>query len=207
MLKRSNQGNLVYLALITDRIPVLPKFTPSHVLMDGSVGDLPFGEVFDIPLLSLLIKSPVLEWRDIKIDESPAMETMGCWAIWSAQQPFEHAPREGWFPRGAGLGRFLLLFLVHYSSDFVQTSRLLNHPLGSRRALTAKPLVSGILPGSASPTPAESGCIVANPSNRLPRTLSALSRIPTSKCFAWTICSTLALYPYVTSSVLERPTL
>lgn len=121
VLKYLNQGNLIYLALITDRIPVLPKFTPSHVLVEGRVGDLPFGEIFDVPLLSLLLKTPVLEWRDVKIDEPYVTETMGCWAVWAAQQSYEPGPREGWFPRNAGLGGFLLLFSspIHYSSVFV----------------------------------------------------------------------------------------
>ncbi|KAF9654199.1 hypothetical protein BDM02DRAFT_3182029 [Thelephora ganbajun] len=96
-------GNLIYLALITDRIPVIPKFTPSHVLVDGHADDLPFGEVFDIPRLASLIKSPILEWRDIKIDESPVVESMGCWAIWPEQQYYDSIPREGWFPRNSGL--------------------------------------------------------------------------------------------------------
>ena len=91
---------------MTDRIPVLPKFTPSHVLVDGHTGDLPFGDVFDIPRLSSLIKSPVLEWRDIKIDEQPVTESLGCWAVWPEQQTYEPTPREGWYPRGAGLGGF-----------------------------------------------------------------------------------------------------
>lgn len=96
-------GNLIYLALITDRIPVVPKFTPSHVLMDGHADDLPFGDVFDIPRLASLIRSPVLEWKDVKTDENPVTESLGCWAVWSVQQPFEPNPREGWFPRNSGL--------------------------------------------------------------------------------------------------------
>jgi len=97
---------LIYLALITDRIPVIPKFTPSHVLVDGHVDDLPFGEVFDVPRLASLIRSPVLEWRDIKIDESPVVESMGCWAVWPEQQYYDPNPREGWYPRNSGLGEF-----------------------------------------------------------------------------------------------------
>ena len=101
-----DQGNLIYLALITDRIPVIPKFIPSHVLADGHVGDLPFGDVFDVPRLASLIKSPVLEWRDIKTDETPVVEPMGCWAVWPEQQYYESTPREGFYPRNAGLGTF-----------------------------------------------------------------------------------------------------
>lgn len=107
---------MIYLALITDRIPVMPKFTPSHVLVDGHADHLPFGEVFDIPRLASLIRSPVLEWSDIKIDEDPVTESMGCWAVWSAQQFYEPTPREGWFPRSSGLGNFrrsIYLSLAH----------------------------------------------------------------------------------------------
>ena len=114
-----NQGNMIYLALITDRIPVIPKFTPSHVLLDGHVGDLPFSDVFDVPRLASLIRSPVLEWRDIKIDENPTLETMGCWAVWPEQQNYEPTPREGYYPRNSGLGEFCLS-LRSLSSLFIR---------------------------------------------------------------------------------------
>ena len=159
-----NQGNLLYLALITDRIPVIPKFTPSHVLADGHVDDLPFGDVFDVPRLASLIRSPVLEWRDVKMDESPVVESMGCWAVWPEQQYYESTPREGWFPRNSGLGAFFLL--VFSQPLLIQVPRVMQMfrsprlPVGSRPLLvmnmTRLP-VSGSLPDSASPMPAESG--------------------------------------------------
>lgn len=121
----SNQGNLIYLALITDRIPVIPKFTPSHVLVDGRTGDLPFGDVFDVPRLASLIRSPVLEWRDVKIDDPPVVETMGCWAVWPEQQQSDPTPRQGHYPRHAGLGGFHFLpcspFIAHSIPYTVQT--------------------------------------------------------------------------------------
>ena len=58
-----------------------------------------------MPRLASLIRSPVLEWRDVKTDETPVVESMGCWAIWPEQQFYDPTPREGWFPRNAGLGR------------------------------------------------------------------------------------------------------
>jgi hypothetical protein len=62
--------NLIYLGLITDRVPVLPVFLPSHYMLN-SYGDehspLPFGDVFDLSHLRKAIKKPVLEWRDIKV--------------------------------------------------------------------------------------------------------------------------------------------
>lgn len=97
---------------------MIPKFTPSHVLVDGHTGDLPFGEIFDIPRLSSLIRSPVLEWRDIKIDEQPVTESLGCWAVWPQQQNYEPTPREGWYPRGAGLGRFCFSAPSYIHSSF-----------------------------------------------------------------------------------------
>ena len=103
-----NQGNLIYLALITDRIPVIPKFTPLHVLADGQAEDLPFGDVFDVPRLASLIGSPVLEWRDVKVDEQPVVESVGCWAVWPEQQSEDSGARESWFPPRAGLGGFYL---------------------------------------------------------------------------------------------------
>jgi len=141
----------------------VPKFTPSHVLVDGHVDDLPFGEVFDVPRLASLIRSPVLEWSDVKIDETPVVESMGCWAIWPEQQIYDPNPREGFFPRNAGLGAFsfsLLPFLAHSIPPIVQTFHIPRVPTGSRPTPvmnTTRLPVSGTSPGSASPTPAESG--------------------------------------------------
>jgi hypothetical protein len=98
----------------------MPKFTPSHVLTDGHADDLPFGDVFDVPRLSALIKAPVIEWRDVKDDQFPVVESMGCWAVWPAQQQYEPHPREGWFPRKVGLGTFCFFFTllpIHCSSS------------------------------------------------------------------------------------------
>lgn len=89
-------------------------------MVDGHAGDLPFGEVFDIPRLSSLIRSPVLEWRDIKTDQEPVTETLGCWAIWNAQQSYELTPREGWFPRNSGLGIFRFTPLFIYLSSLTR---------------------------------------------------------------------------------------
>jgi len=87
-------GNLIYLALITDRIPIVGMFTPSHVNMDGPAASVPFGDVFDVPRLRKLLNKPVLEWRDVKeYQNNPEIEELGCWSTWQAVQLYEAHPR------------------------------------------------------------------------------------------------------------------
>ncbi|KAJ7170120.1 hypothetical protein C8R46DRAFT_1217718 [Mycena filopes] len=94
--------NLIYLGMITERVPVLPVFLPSHSMMN-SYGDdhspLPFGDVFDLPRLRKAIKNPVLEWRDVKTSNSSAqLDQVGCWNVWESLQYFDAAPRQSFAP-------------------------------------------------------------------------------------------------------------
>ncbi|TFK99714.1 hypothetical protein BDV98DRAFT_623553 [Pterulicium gracile] len=88
-------GNLLYLALISDRIPILPMFTPSHI--GGGVPPIAFGEVFDLPRLRKLLGKPILEWRDVKVlpvsYEPEDTEDLGCWNLWQTVQYREAIPR------------------------------------------------------------------------------------------------------------------
>jgi hypothetical protein len=62
--------NLVYLGLITDRVPVLPVFLPSYFMRNNYGNDhslLPFSQVFDLEGLRKEMKQPVLEWGDVKV--------------------------------------------------------------------------------------------------------------------------------------------
>jgi hypothetical protein len=95
------QGNLIYLGIITDRIPIIPKFTPSHI--GGDAANLPFGEVFDVPRLSSLIGMPVVEWTDVKQQSSTEIDVLGCWSVWQSQQYYEDFPRMTWFPHTMAL--------------------------------------------------------------------------------------------------------
>jgi hypothetical protein len=58
--------NLLYLGLITERVPVIPYFTPTHV--GGNAPTLAFGDVFDLPRLQKAIGAPILEWHQVKVD-------------------------------------------------------------------------------------------------------------------------------------------
>ncbi|KAJ7493300.1 hypothetical protein B0H11DRAFT_2277373 [Mycena galericulata] len=77
--------NLLYLAMITERIPVIPYFTPTHVGR-GLAPTLAFGEVFDIPRLQEAIRTRILEWHQVKDPKSETVDTMGCWSVWMAVQ-------------------------------------------------------------------------------------------------------------------------
>ncbi|KAL0951547.1 hypothetical protein HGRIS_008230 [Hohenbuehelia grisea] len=89
-------GNLIYLALITDRIPVLAMFTPSHI--GGGEAPIAFGDVFDVPRLRQLIGKPVLEWREVKDSSSDVVDDLGCWNIWEVVQDNEKFPRRSSVP-------------------------------------------------------------------------------------------------------------
>ncbi|KAG8925141.1 hypothetical protein FRC01_010624 [Tulasnella sp. 417] len=90
--------NLIFLAHMSHRIPIIPPFIPSsdHIGPNGPV--LQFSDVYDLPRLREALKWPILEWSDVKIagyneifdDIDPEMEgveeeMLGCWG---AQQAF-----------------------------------------------------------------------------------------------------------------------
>ncbi|KAK7031517.1 hypothetical protein R3P38DRAFT_2924116 [Favolaschia claudopus] len=71
--------NLIYLGLITERIPIVPRFTP--VNMPENSPELDFGEVFDILRLQQGLDLPVLEWHQVKDPNSQFLDDLGCWNI------------------------------------------------------------------------------------------------------------------------------
>lgn len=98
-----SQGNLLYLAMITNRIPVLPPFSPSHI--QGSSPRIPFGEVFDVPRLSRTLHMPILEWRDLKGPAYGDLEPLGCWSVWETMW-HEGQPRGAPSPDDLALGAY-----------------------------------------------------------------------------------------------------
>ncbi|KAF6754168.1 hypothetical protein DFP72DRAFT_1009754 [Ephemerocybe angulata] len=83
--------NLIYLGLQSERIPVIPPFTPSH--MSDNAGALRFGTVMNMTSLSKVLRRPILEWSDVKDypangsvilthkPTDPAVEHIGCWSL------------------------------------------------------------------------------------------------------------------------------
>jgi len=86
-------GNLIYLAMLTERVPIVGPFTPSHI--GGDAGNALFSEVFDVDYLSDKIGMPVLEWHEVKnlSTQAPEIEDIGCWSVWQAVQVREPTPR------------------------------------------------------------------------------------------------------------------
>ncbi|KAM5533961.1 hypothetical protein V8D89_012386 [Ganoderma adspersum] len=84
-------ANLIYLGSLTERIPIVPMFTPSHIGGDANV--IAFGEVFDVPRFINESGIDILEWDEVKDPESDVVDDLGCWNIWEAVQYHEHHPR------------------------------------------------------------------------------------------------------------------
>jgi hypothetical protein len=75
--------NLLFLALVTGRTPIVPAFLPSHV--DRSAGPLRASAVFDLPALAQHLRLPIVEWHDVKDLSGPndtlPVEPLGCWSV------------------------------------------------------------------------------------------------------------------------------
>ncbi|KAI6047922.1 hypothetical protein EDC04DRAFT_36455 [Pisolithus marmoratus] len=97
-------GNLLYLALITERVPILTSFVPSHIGPEAP--PIPFGHVFDVPRLSKALRIPVLEWDQVKDVNSSTLDELGCWAVWPVVA-------EGASPRDSDLISLLSLDLSY----------------------------------------------------------------------------------------------
>jgi hypothetical protein len=98
--------NLIYIALLTQRIPIIPDFPPGH--QGRKSGWVPFGKVFDTHRLAASLHIPILEWRDLKNESLPTEdhqylwdtqndykhEVLGCWSLWSTHGHDHGRPRE-----------------------------------------------------------------------------------------------------------------
>ncbi|KJA28528.1 hypothetical protein HYPSUDRAFT_128961, partial [Hypholoma sublateritium FD-334 SS-4] len=84
--------NLIYLGSLTNRVPILPQFTPSHI--GGGVPPIDFGEIFDVPRLRIEMNRPLIEWHEIKIRNAEAVQELGCWNVWEAVQQHATSPRD-----------------------------------------------------------------------------------------------------------------
>ena len=120
-------SNLIYLALITERVPILGPFSSNpHT---GAIGSFPVGSIFDLPRLRKSLGRPVLEFHDVKNPQSDVLDELGCWSIWMSVQSNEP------YPRGASLPDLLNLGEYRNSSNFVifwKTSLLSRYILHSR---------------------------------------------------------------------------
>ncbi|KAJ7768862.1 hypothetical protein B0H16DRAFT_1518426 [Mycena metata] len=95
--------NLIYLAMLTERVPILPAFNPSHLSGGspdtGEVVDTTFGEVFDVPRLAKELRMPILEWWQVKDRKSTTVDSLGCWNVWQATMEHSSGPQYSVMPR------------------------------------------------------------------------------------------------------------
>lgn len=91
--------------MITDRIPIIPMFIPSHI--GGDKPPIDFGKVFDVQRLARRIGIPVLEWHQVKNRSSDILDELGCWNTWEAVQYRDAYPRGSAVPNLLSLGPFL----------------------------------------------------------------------------------------------------
>ena len=107
-------ANGIYLAKLSDRIPIVPPFAASPSMDRHTAGYLSYSKIFDIPRMESLLRSPVIDWESVKISgelnaglgqkQNPEMkdeklrqvklaearknkEKVGCWSLWAAQMP------------------------------------------------------------------------------------------------------------------------
>jgi hypothetical protein len=82
-LKGIPKANLFYLALITERIPIIPNFIPG-IHVGGHVPPIDFGTVFGLPRLRSKLGIPILEWHQVKKEDSEFLDDLGCWSVWES---------------------------------------------------------------------------------------------------------------------------
>ncbi|KAG8925561.1 hypothetical protein FRC02_009588 [Tulasnella sp. 418] len=88
--------NIIYLGMISSRIPIIPPFVPlsQHIGNGGFLQD--FSEFFDLPGLRAALNHPILEWSQVK--KAPyagntanlkdvVEEPLGCWSNWELIGP------------------------------------------------------------------------------------------------------------------------
>jgi hypothetical protein len=103
--------DLLYLCLLTNRIPIIPPFWPTHV--GTNAGLVPFSDFFDVTRWAKTLNIPILEFKDVKnftqetLDPARVFnpgyyggeeEGIGCWSIWMTQHARGEGPREGEVP-------------------------------------------------------------------------------------------------------------
>ncbi|KAG8925142.1 hypothetical protein FRC01_010625 [Tulasnella sp. 417] len=78
--------NLVFLAYMSHRVPIIPPFMPSSTHLGDNAPVLQFSEVYDLPHLRETLRWPILEWSDEGVEK----ELLGCWGAQQASDKNNH---------------------------------------------------------------------------------------------------------------------
>ncbi|QRV86512.1 O-FucT domain protein [Ceratobasidium sp. AG-Ba] len=87
-----NTINLIYLAILTGRIPIIPPFLPSHFGTLETAAPIPFRDIFDVSRLASELSIPIVEWDEVKVPKSPEIESIGCWSTQAGVKTTETRP-------------------------------------------------------------------------------------------------------------------
>lgn len=104
--------NLIYLAILTGRIPIIPQLLPEHFGTLDTVSPIAFGDVFDIPRLKSELGIPIVEWDEVKASKSPENEPIGCWSTRAGIKITENHPALTYHPDILNLSMFIHAILL-----------------------------------------------------------------------------------------------
>jgi hypothetical protein len=97
-------ATLIYLGILTKRVPVMPAFLAEHFSKVADIAPTPLSEIFDVPYLSEKLGIPVVEWHQLKRTAyssadgpEPEMEKLGCW---STSAGYKNSPPTGSYSTG-----------------------------------------------------------------------------------------------------------
>ncbi|KAL7415156.1 hypothetical protein BDY24DRAFT_383901 [Mrakia frigida] len=73
--------NLIYLSVVTGRVPILPPFHANNQLSKTPIPDLPVSLMFDLARMNreMVDLRGVLEWEDLQTDKGVPEPEVGCW--------------------------------------------------------------------------------------------------------------------------------
>jgi hypothetical protein len=71
--------NLIYISKLGGYIPIIPPVSRSHHIDAGS-RKLYLSDIIDLQTLREGLNTPILEWRDVKREDSTEIEALGCWS-------------------------------------------------------------------------------------------------------------------------------
>ncbi|KAG8901194.1 hypothetical protein FRC00_008449 [Tulasnella sp. 408] len=160
--------NLIHLAYVSQRVPVLPPLLPDEEHLGRGGSPLDAGDIFDLPRLAKTLKLPILEWEQLKrarysrayvpADQESHVddEVLGCWGTY---QPTD----EDYDPSYAFTPHFLHLNVQYTavpanmstpsdSSPFSGLAHMLS-PSGRAAALSLSPSTWAEEPISPAPKP------------------------------------------------------
>lgn len=85
--------SLIYLSLLTNRVPIIPAFLPDHFGSLANAVPTNFGDIFDTPYLANQLGVPIVEWHELKRPTYappggpvPVPEELGCWSLTAGNQ-------------------------------------------------------------------------------------------------------------------------